>query len=353
MDESAEIDRQLAELAAAGDGERAFELGYHYVHEHDDLATAERYYRVAIEAGERHALNNLARILAEQGRTDEAEELYGRAIADGDRLAVTNLARLLQDLDRDDEALALLRTHAETDGEVAEWLARTHFDREEWREAERWFRRAAEDDRAAAITCVGVLAGMRGAPDESETWLRRGLDGGDVHAAYHLGRLLRDRGDLEGAERLMRRAAEEHGDPLYVTQLGVTLQRLGRLDEAAEQYERAARDGAADAARNLGWLLEEQGRDAEAVPWFERASAGGDQYGTTSLALARWEAGDLADAERLLRQAAPEVPHAAYNLFLFFRDSDPEEADRWLRDAAARGSEDALEELQARDGGLA
>jgi uncharacterized protein len=352
MGEAAEIDRQLAELAATGDGDRAFELGYHYVHEHDDLATAERYYRVAIDAGEQHSLNNLARILAAQGRDDEAEALYRRAVEQGDTRAAVNLAAFLDERGREDEATALLHAHADAEPEAAERLARKHFSRGDYGEAERWFRRAAEDEeRAEAITCVGVLAQMRGDEEEAEGWLRRGLDGGDPHAAHHLGCMVRERGDLEGAERLLRRALQETGDPLDANQLAVTLQRMERFDEALALYERAAAGGLADAARNRGWLLEELGRDAEAVGWFERAAAGGDQWGATSLALARWETGEMAEAERLLRAAAPTVPHAAFNLGLFFEDTDPEESRRWLRDAAERGSDEARERLEQQGGG--
>ena len=181
-----DVEAQLAELAETGDGDRAFELGLHYVTEHDDLQTAERFYRVAIEAGEENSYNNLARILGKQGRDAEAEELYRHAIDLGDHVAVTNFAAFLDQRDRDEEAIALLREHADHDTEIAERLARRHYSRDEWSDAERWFRVAAEDDRPAAVTCVGMLLEARGERDEAERWLRRGAELGDPHAPEHL-----------------------------------------------------------------------------------------------------------------------------------------------------------------------
>ena len=68
-------------------------LGYRAVHEDDDLDAAERWYRIALEAGEELVPNNLAGVLRRQERWDEAETLFRRGLAEGDDVAGFNLAR--------------------------------------------------------------------------------------------------------------------------------------------------------------------------------------------------------------------------------------------------------------------
>ena len=169
----------------------AFDLGYAALRaEPPDLSAAERWYRRALEGGEVHAANNLARVLRRMGRDDEAEPLYRRGVELGDEIAAVNLAALLREHDRQDETVAVLRAAAEAGGyEAAEQLARTLYDADRHDEAERWFRRAAEDDelRPGAMTCVGVLLDARGEDEEAERWLRRGAEAGDPNATAQLG----------------------------------------------------------------------------------------------------------------------------------------------------------------------
>jgi TPR repeat protein len=340
-----DLDEQLAELAAAGDGGTAFDLGYHYFHDHDDPATAERFYRVAIGAGEIHAFNNLGRILGDQGRDDEAETLYRQGVEAGDTKAAANLARFLAMRDRRDEAVAVARPAAEAgDADAQEWLARTHFAREDWAESERWFRAAAEHDVAEAITCVGVLREMDGDVDEAERWLRRGLDLGDPHAAYHLGLIARRiREDPAESARLLRIAVDAYPDDAsFRHQLAVSLADLGRDGEAAAEYERAAGDGHARSAVAYGWMLEERDDADAAEPWFRQAMAAGDMIGQTCVALLELDRGNADEAERLFREAAADEPHARFNLGLMRGDAgDTEEADRLIRQAADEGSTSA------------
>ena len=61
------------------------------------LSAAERWYRRALEGGEVHAANNLARVLRRMDRDEEAEPVYRRGIELGDEIAAVNLAALLRE----------------------------------------------------------------------------------------------------------------------------------------------------------------------------------------------------------------------------------------------------------------
>jgi tetratricopeptide (TPR) repeat protein len=88
-----------------------------------------------------------------------------------------------------------------------------------------------------------------------------------VDARINLGRLLHDRGDLAGAERVYRAAAAISDDAVLLFNLGVLLDEQHRSAEALEAYEAAiASDPAfADAHYNLGLLYESLGRGQEAI----------------------------------------------------------------------------------------
>ena len=134
-----------------------------------------------------------------------------------------------------------------------------------------------------------------------------------------------------------------------VCELGSRCRRLGREDEAAACFERAARDGDRRAALALGWLLEEQGDRAGAAHWLGQAADAGDLYAATSLGVLRSEDGDAARAEALWRQAAEGgIALAAYNLGQLLEPRDTDEAATWYRravDAGGPGADDAQERL--------
>ncbi|MGV9336620.1 tetratricopeptide repeat protein [Nocardia sp. NPDC003726] len=61
-----------------------------------DIDEAELWYRRAVEAGNRDAMNNLGVLLAERGDLGEAELWYRRAAEAGNRDAMNNLGVLLK-----------------------------------------------------------------------------------------------------------------------------------------------------------------------------------------------------------------------------------------------------------------
>jgi TPR repeat protein len=142
----------------------------------------------------------------------------------------------------------------------------------------------------------------------------RGGRGRRPRGAYELGYLLRRREEFGEAEKWLRVAAEEQPVPLNIDALASLLDQTGRRDEAVALYERAAREGYAPAARNLGWLLEGEGDEERAEALWRRAAEGG-------------------------------ITTAARNLGILLEDRDRDEAIRWCRTAAADDGEYAVRRL--------
>ena len=301
-------------------------------------------YRYAAGAGDGHAAERLADLLADRGDLDEAVQiLRARTRADaGDGHAAERLAERLAGLLAGRGDLDELRARADAGNwAAASRLARLLADRGDLDEAVQILRaRADAGDGRAVWQLVGLLAD-RGDLDE----LRARADGGDGHAASRLGRLLADRGDLDEL-RARAAAGDENAAELL---LGLLVQR-GDLDELRARADA----GDKNAARGLAGLLADRGDldelraradagDGDAAVWLGDLLAGrgdldelraraaaGDRY-------AAWRLADLArrgDLDELRARAAAGDKNAAV----------------WLADLLAdRGD---LDELRARaDGG--
>jgi Flp pilus assembly protein TadD len=126
-----------------------------------------------------------------------------------------------------------------------------------------------------ALATGGVALLERGSEPEDElTAYARADREGDPGAAFMLGGLLWERGDLEGAIAALRRAADR-GHAAGASNLGVLLEQQGDLDGALEAYRRATERGDPDGAFNLGALLAERGDVSGAAAAFRLAEARG------------------------------------------------------------------------------
>lgn len=118
-------------------------------------------------------------------------------------------------------------------------------------------------------------------PEEAIQVLREGLGGQPTQIgwAMSLARLQVDRGELDGAWRTLEHSLPAAGNsPDYLGFAANVLQRLGRHDEAAGQYRKAARLAPADGRwwLGLGWSLDAEGNAAEAREAFQRARQSGN-----------------------------------------------------------------------------
>jgi Tfp pilus assembly protein PilF len=173
------------------------------------------------------------------GQIPVSESGYRIAAATGHATAMNNLAVLLDETGRSEEA-------------------------------ETWWRRAIVAGHVTAMRNLGTLLKETGRRDEAETWYLRAIDAGHLTAMHNLAVLLAGDGRDEEAETWWRRAAER-GHHTAMDRLATALRRRGRTDEAEEWWRRAADAGHANAMRNLGELLKETGREAEGERWLRQA----------------------------------------------------------------------------------
>lgn len=120
-----------------------------------------------------------------------------------------------------------------------------------------------------------------GSQDEAIRMLRDGIAGQPAQLgwAMSLARLQVDRGELDEAWKSLEHSLPAAGNsPDYLGFAANVLQRLGRHDEAADQYRKATRIAPADGRwwLGLGWSLDAQGQTTEAREAFLRARQSGN-----------------------------------------------------------------------------
>ncbi len=161
------------------------------------------------------------------------------------------------------------------------------------------------------------------------------------------GRLL-ERGDAAGAERAYQ-AADERGDAVAASNLGVLLENRGDLAGAEAAYRRADARGSADGAFNLAAMLLERGDADEAIDAYRRADARGDTRAAATVGLLLFERGDDDAAEAALARAGERGDAGSMvNLgVLLERRGDAAGAETAYRKADAQGSADGAFNLGA------
>ena len=137
---------------------------------------------------------------------------------------------------------------------------------------------------------------------------------GETKRAVELAFRLLEQGDKAGAVRAYR-YADERGDAVAASNLGVVLEHRGDLAGAEAAYRRADARGSADGAFNLAQLLAEHGEMEEAIVAYRRADQRGDAAAAVGLGLLLEPRGDLAGAEAAYRRAdARGSADGAFNL---------------------------------------
>ena len=215
-------------------------------------ASDEREYRRLDESGDAGGAFNLGVVLHQRGEVAAAVAAYERAEQRGDPDAGFNLGVLLYE-------------SGDLDGAEAAWR-----------------RAAGRGHLRAAANLVFLSRGRRGlerggmtpsgTPELSELEelsYRRADESGIASAAYNLGVILHQRGDIPGATAAYERA-EQRGDPDAAFNLGVLLYEAGDLDGAEAAWRRDAGRGHSRAAENLEFLQRRWGNEPQ------RAAVGGE-----------------------------------------------------------------------------
>ncbi|GAA2643390.1 tetratricopeptide repeat protein [Paractinoplanes durhamensis] len=179
-----------------------------------DLAGAMRAYEQAERAGDSAGAVSLAFSLREQGERPAAFEAMERAEAAGNNLAAAVLACWRWCTSLDPSLEPALRAAAELYPSARADLGSLLVETGRVEEGRRVFLRGMELGETESMVPLGNLyADVLEDDAAAEAAYRAGAELGDTHAHHNLANLLESQGDLTGAERHFRQAAEG-GDTL-------------------------------------------------------------------------------------------------------------------------------------------
>jgi hypothetical protein len=218
---------------------------------------------------------------------------------------------------------------------------------------------ASVGDEEAIRRLADLLTG-RGDLDGAEQVLRPLADAGHEAAALRLSVLLDGRGDLDGAEQVLRPLADV-GHGFAAEQIADLMAKRGDLDGAEQILRGLADAGHEHAAAKLADLLATRGDLDEAVRILRTQAGAGDGYAAWLLADLLDRRGDMNEAEQILRfiadagheEIASELADRLADLLIDHDELD--EAEQILRAQAAIGDESAalwLADLLANRGDL-
>src|SRR5262249_19021538 len=249
-----------------------------------DHAGAERNYRRGIELApndpELH--NALGWTLFQEGKTADAVEEYTRALAadPNHAKAHNNIALALVELGRLEEAAAHFTTSLQFEPKAEIYSDRGFVMAQLGKSTEAFadYRRALELDPKcpSAHVNLAVAAVQEGNFAEAESHYREALAGKPTAETHNgLGYALARRGQSDEAVREFRKAIEI--DPKFTpasNNLAEALEKQGKLEEAAEAYQRSLAVKPTPAVHAaLGALLRRLGKPDQAAEQFRQANA--------------------------------------------------------------------------------
>jgi TPR repeat protein len=155
------------------------------------------------------------------------------------------------------------------------------------------------DDDSSGDAAVSML--LEVAPD------------GSAAAAYSTGQRCHDTGDLVGAERWWRRAAQ-HGNEDALQAYRILMREQDRREESAQLFARLSAAGMTAATHQLGVCRFEQGQFEQAETSFELAADAGHAHSATACGVMWLRAGELQRARPWLERAVQLGDPDAENL---------------------------------------
>ena len=266
----------LSEASDLGDAQAASSLGYMLMvgegvpadrpAAEAQLRRAAEYYRRASDLGDADSMCVLASMLrnGDGVPVDKpgAAELYRRAADLGDSEAQYDLAFMLdagEGIPQDHaEAERLFRLSADQgDTDACLCLGGILYERGDYEGAEGYFTDAALKGEVKAMYNLGLMysEGSLGEPDtgKAEEWFESAAQEGFAYAQTSLAGILYGRGDVEGAARWYRKAADQ-GEPTAMYNLGAFgISGMMEMEdrEAMDLLVRAASAGVQEAVELL------------------------------------------------------------------------------------------------------
>jgi tetratricopeptide (TPR) repeat protein len=229
-------------------------LGTLYREVHGNLDEAERWFRKALELAPNigEPRSGLALIAGARGQWNEAERLLREALAlSPDSSGINNnLGEILRNRGRLEEAEPYYKRALELDPDsVAAYgnLGILHSMRRQFAEAEKVFRalldRTQGDAKLPALVNLGQVCSEQGKVEEAESFYRQALAISPNHprVGSHFASFLADQKlKLDEALQLAQRAvAADPQNPEFVDTLGWVLAQRGELDEAERTLRKA------------------------------------------------------------------------------------------------------------------
>jgi pentatricopeptide repeat protein len=212
-------------------------------------------YERALTADPNHAKahNNLALALVELGRFEEGASHFKRSLEIEPRAEIySDLGFTMARLGKSEEARADYQKALELDPNCASAhfnLAVAFVQAGKFEEAESHYRRAlAGKPTAETHNGLGYVLDRQGRTDEAVAEFRKAIEVNPKFTPSYnnLAEALVKQGKLEEAEQYYERSLAQKPNAAVYDALGVVLQRLGKTDQAAEQFSRAK---ASDAVR--------------------------------------------------------------------------------------------------------
>ena len=164
------------------------------------------------------------------------------------------------------------------------------------------FEEARRGGDTKAAFSLGVLYEQQGDLRKAKDLYEEARRGGYAKASYNLGLLYHQQGDLRKAREFWEEA-RRGGDAEAASALGALDQQQGDLRKARDLYEEARRGGLAEAACALGVLYRRQGDLRKARELFEEARRGGVAKAAGALGALYQQQGDLRKARELWEEA--------------------------------------------------
>lgn len=207
-----------------------------------------------VEQGQLRHAGALGAALVQLGDEDRAEDALRRAVRAGDLAAASELGILLRDQGRLGEARQVLDRAAADDGQAAANLVWVLIESGDLTAAADAAERLADPARPDTLIALADVRAEQARDDDAEGLYRqaRDLHAERVHTAYG-GFLLTARGDVAGAEREFRAAAQRR-EAGWAATMGRFLFDDDRGEEARPYLERAAAESDREAARLLAEL---------------------------------------------------------------------------------------------------
>ncbi len=242
---------------------------------------------------------------------------------------------------------------------------------QDYAEAIKWFRKAAEQGDANGQNNLGIMyENGHGVPEdyaEAVRWYRKAAEQGDANGQLFLGTMYDDGNgvpqDYVEAIKWYRKAAEQ-GDASGQCYLGGMYENGHGVPqdykEAVKWYRKAAEQGDADGQNNLGIMYESghgvQRDYVEAVKWYRKAAEQGYAAGQSNLGY-MYDCGhgvpqDDVEAVKWYRKAAEQdYAQGQYNLGVMYENGegiykDISKAREWYKKAAEQGHQEAIDALK-------